>query len=163
MNLLAILTVMRPLHLGLTTLALAVFGFLLMTTGPVQSELSTTGSFGGVSLMLEYATTPEARELGLGGREHVPEGSGMLFAFPKDDFYGFWMKDTLVPLDIFWLDDKGQVVSIAADVATSTYPHVFYPAHAARYVLETASGFARTHHVTAGEPLLLKNFPIVSK
>ena len=87
----------------------------------------------------------------------------MLFVFPKDDYYGFWMKDTLVPLDMFWLDDKGQVVSIAQDVATTTFPHVFYPSSPARYVLETLAGFARQHAIATGTPLLLQNIPSVSK
>lgn len=119
--------------------------------------------FGGVSLRLEYATTEAEREQGLSGRESIPSDYGMLFAFPKDDRYGFWMKDTLVPLDIFWLDDKGQVVFVARDIATSTYPSVFYPSEPARYVLETAAGFAREHNVATGTVLTLKNLPTVSQ
>lgn len=140
-----------------------VAGLLLYKTENAPALPSTVGSFAGVSLTIEYALDAAARELGLGGRAHVPEDYGMLFVFPEDGFHGFWMKDTLVPLDIFWLDAQGQVVSIAADAATSTYPHVFYPAKPARYVLETAAGFARTHRVTPGTPLVLKNFPTVSK
>jgi uncharacterized membrane protein (UPF0127 family) len=87
----------------------------------------------------------------------------MLFVFPKDDVYGFWMKDTLVPLDIFWLDAQGHVVSMAQDVATSSYPNVFYPTAPARYVLETAAGFARAHSVATGTPFRLKNFPSVTE
>ena len=154
---------MRPLHMTLLALALIGIGILLYKTAPTSRELSQTATFGGVVLRLDYATTKAARELGLGGRDSVPDGYGMLFAFPKDAFYGFWMKDTLVPLDMFWLDSQGQVVWIAADVATSTYPHVFYPSHPARYVLETVAGFARAHHIVPGMPLLLKNFPIVSE
>ena len=87
----------------------------------------------------------------------------MFFVFQKDGMYGFWMKDMLVPIDIFWLDDKGQVISIAEEVATSSYPNVFYPSAPARYVLETAAGFARTHAIATGTPLYLKNFGGVSK
>jgi len=87
----------------------------------------------------------------------------MLFVFPKDYKYGFWMKDMLMPVDIFWLDDKGHVVSIAQNVATSTYPNVFYPTEPSRYVLETVAGFARAHDIATGTPFLLKNFPIVSE
>ncbi len=87
----------------------------------------------------------------------------MLFVFPRDGYYGFWMKDTLVPLDMFWLDDKGQVVSIAKDVATSTFPNVFYPTAPARYVLETAAGFADSHEVATGTPLQVNAFPTVSE
>lgn len=128
---------------------------------PVLGEQA--GEFGGVSLRIEYATTPEERERGLGGRTDIPENYGMLFAFPKDGLHGFWMKDTLVPLDIFWLDAQGHVVSIAADVATSSYPNVLYPTDPARYVLETAAGFAEARGIATGTPLLLKNFPNVSE
>lgn len=122
-----------------------------------------TASFGGVSLRIEFATTSAEREKGLGGRTSIPEDYGMLFVFPKDDLYGFWMKDTLIPLDMFWLDSKGQVISIAQDVATSSFPHVFYPTIPARYVLETRAGFTRTHNIATGTPFLLKNLPIVSE
>ena len=87
----------------------------------------------------------------------------MLFVFPKDDRYGFWMKDMLIPLDMFWLNAQGHVVYIAENVATSTYPNVFYPTEPARYVLETVAGFARVHNIVIGIPLSLKNFPIVTE
>lgn len=152
----------RNFYIGL--LVVVVMGVVAMffyrTVPPVLQEQA---GFGGVSLRLEYATTTEAREIGLGRRTEIQEDYGMLFVFPKDAPYGFWMKDTLVPLDIFWLDDKGQVVYIAQNVATSTYPDVFYPTAPARYVLETVAGFARGHNIATGTPLLLKNFPTVSQ
>jgi hypothetical protein len=148
-------------HLFIITLVVGAI-FYAVTTKSI-TEPQSAGEFGGVSLRIEYATTSAARERGLGGRSDIPEDYGMLFAFPKSGRYGFWMKDTLVPLDIFWLDDKGQVVSIASDVATSTYPNVFYPTEAARYVLETAAGFARAHAIATGTVLQLKNLPTVSE
>jgi len=132
--------------------------FLYKTSQPVA-----TAEFGGVSLRIEYATTTTEREKGLGGRTNIPDDYGMLFIFPKDDRYGFWMKDMFVPIDIFWLNDKGQVISMAHNVATSSYPDVFYPIAPALYVLETSAGFADEHNIATGTPLLLKNFPIVSQ
>ena len=134
---------------------------LISIVSPVQAF--SIAEFGGVSLIVEHAATDAAREKGLGGRVSVADRYGMLFVFPEDDFHGFWMKDTLVPLDIFWLDDKGHVVSIAESVATSSYPHVFYPSVPARYVLETVAGFAREHRIATGTPLLLKNLTRVSE
>ncbi len=130
---------------------------------PLVDGSVVSGSFGGVSMRIELALTEAAREKGLGGRTVLPSKYGMLFVFAKDGRYGFWMKDTLVPLDMFWLSDKGQVVYIARDVATSTYPNVFYPSVPARYVLETAAGFGRTHGVATGTALVLKKFPSVSQ
>jgi uncharacterized membrane protein (UPF0127 family) len=124
---------------------------------------TSTALFGGVSLRIDYATTDAQREKGLGDRTSIPDDYGMLFVFPKDDYYGFWMKNMLVPIDIFWLDSKGQVVFIENEVATSSYPNVFYPNAPARYVLETVAGFAHKQSIATGTPLLLKNIPSVSE
>jgi len=140
----------------------AVF-ILLYRTPPGPESGMPTGEFGGVSLTLEFATTAASRNKGLGGRPSIPDDYGMLFIFPKDDKYGFWMKDVSVPLDIFWLDDKGQVVTIAEDVSPASYPHVFYPTKPARYVLETAAGFARVHAIATGTPLHLQHWLDVSE
>jgi uncharacterized protein len=155
----------RNFYIGIVAVAvIAGAGLSVYRTSPSPAaEQMPMAEFGGVSLRIEYAMTQEARERGLGGRAEIPEDYGMLFVFPKDDVYGFWMKDTLVPLDIFWLDDKGHVVFIAADVATSSYPNVFYSTVLARYVLETAAGFARAHGIELGTPLVLKNLPLVSE
>lgn len=126
-----------------------------------------SASFGGVSLTLDYATTAAEREQGLGGRTNVPENYGMLFVFPNPDLYGFWMKDMLIPIDIFWIDAAGRVVDVRENVATSTYPTVFYPHAPAMYVLETAAGFANANGIATGTPLIVKNglqqLPGVSK
>lgn len=127
------------------------------------SASAATAEFGGVSLKIDYALTEAQRELGLGGRTTIPNNYGMLFVFATDGYYGFWMKDTLVPLDMFWLNDQGQVVFIEHNVATSSYPNVFYPTAPARYVLETAAGFADLHNIATGTPLELKSFPTVSQ
>lgn len=153
----------RNFYSGLA-IVIVVGAILLSYKTPVPSlQAQSTAEFGGVSLRIDYALSEVTRERGLGGRTSIPNDYGMLFVFPKDDFYGFWMKDTLVPLDMFWLDSKGHVVYIAENVATSSFPHVFYPTEPARYVLETAAGFAKTHTITTGTPLLLKNFPDVSQ
>ena len=159
----------RYFYFGFFMLILAgvITWFVYRTDAPKEHQpavqIMTTAEFGGVSLRIDYATTTEARERGLGGRTSIPSDYGMLFAFQKDGYYGFWMKDMLVPIDIFWLDSKGQVISISQDVAASTYPSVFYPSSPARYVLETSAGFAHEHSISTGTPLLLKNFPIVSE
>ena len=143
---------------------LIVVGLIIFSRTPVAPTPSAPqAEFGGVSLRIEYATTTEAREFGLGGRENIAPDEAMLFVFPEDDYYGFWMNDMRISIDIFWLDSQGQVVSLEENVSPSSYPNVFYPSTPARYVLETAAGFARAHGVVLGTPLLLKSFPTVSK
>lgn len=148
--------------IGIVPIALLAGLYFYRTPASVRAPASDV-TFGGVSLTLEYATTRAAREQGLSGRPAVPDGYGMLFVFKESGTYGFWMKDMLVPIDIFWLDAQGQVISITTDLATSTYPNVFYPVAPARYVLETAAGFARANGVATGTQLMLKNLPIVSE
>ena len=120
-----------------------------------HEQPQNTATFAGVSLRLDYATTSEAQERGLGGRSSVPEGYGMLFVFPEPGYYGIWMRDMQAPIDVFWLDDQRRVVFMVLGMATSTYPVVFYPAVPARYVLETAAGFGAAHAVATGTPLIL--------
>lgn len=148
---------------GLAALGAALLWYRTAPPTLSAADRSPVATFGEVSLKIEYAITPAARELGLGDRTSIPSDYGMLFVFPNDGLWGFWMKDTLVPLDMFWLDTQGHVVFIAHDVAPSSYPHVFYPSTPARYVLETAAGFAQAHNITIGTPLRLKDFPTVSK
>ena len=154
----------RYIYIGLlAVVVIGAAGVFFYRTQISSWKTSATAEFGGVSLRIEYATTTEDREQGLGGRTEMQEDYGMLFVFPKDDKYGFWMKDMLVPIDIFWLDSKGHVISIASGVATSTYPNVFYPAAPARYVLETAAGFAKDNNIATGTSLQLKKLPSVSQ
>ena len=148
----------RPLSIALLLIAAVGAAALAYRTSPEDR-----GEFAGVSLRIEYAATDQARKEGLSGRTSIPSGYGMLFIFDTEGYYGFWMKDMLLPIDIFWLDDQGRVVHIERDVTTSTYPNVFYPNAPARYVLETAAGFARGRAVATGTPLLLKNLKRVSE
>jgi len=157
------LYIKRYLLVGLLIVAFGVAAYAYRTDSQSPLMSAEEATLDGVSLTLEYATTVLAREKGLGWRTSLPEDYGMLFVFPEDDLQGFWMKDMLVPIDIFWLDAQGHVVFMETDVQPESYPDVFYPNAPARYVLETVSGFAASHGVTIGTSLLLKDFPTVSE
>jgi uncharacterized membrane protein (UPF0127 family) len=90
----------------------------------------------------EVVTTLAQQEQGLGGRSVIPDNYGMLFVFPKDGTYGFWMKDMLANLDMIWLSDNGTIVAINSNVLASSYPYVYYPPQPVKYVIETKAGFA---------------------
>lgn len=68
--------------------------------------------FGTDTVRAEVAGTPEVREKGLMDRSSVPDGTGMLFVFPRVEERSFWMKDTHVALDIAFFGDSNQVISI---------------------------------------------------
>ncbi len=139
-------------------IALLVFigSWLYKTPDTPASATMAEAVFGGVSLRVEIVTTTEARARGLSGRSHLADDYGMLFLFDDADTHGIWMKDMLVPIDIFWLDHKRQVIAVQTNVTPNTYPSVFYPNVAAQYVLETSAGFAERHMIATGTVLTLQ-------
>ena len=70
-------------------------------------------------------------------REYLDEKSGMLFIFPEDGEYGFWMKNTLIPLDMIWIDKDMKIIDIqTAEPCTAEPCPSHTPSGDARYVLE---------------------------
>lgn len=61
------------------------------------------------TVVAEVASVPEQREKGLMDRDAVPDGTGMLFVFPRSDERYLWMKDTHVPLDVAFFDDSNRI------------------------------------------------------
>ncbi len=110
-------------------------------------------SIGHDVLLGEIANTPAERELGLANRHRLSANQGMIFIFDHPDRYGFWMKDTLIPLDMFWIDANKTIVDIKSDVLPETYPEVFTPKELALYVLETNAGYAKSHGIEIGDKI----------
>ena len=102
---------------------------------------------------LEVARTEPERNRGLMHRASMPERAGMIFLFDRPGIYPFWMKNTLIPLDIFWTDTSGRIVWIAESVPPcQADPCPEYPPKAvASYVIETNAGFAKKHRVKVGD------------
>lgn len=68
--------------------------------------------FGTDTVLAEVASVPEEREKGLMGRTAVPDGTGMLFVFPRSEERYLWMKDTHVPLSVAFFDDSYRIGAI---------------------------------------------------
>ena len=107
----------------------------------------------GTNYQLTIASTPAARQSGLGGRPAMSQTSGMLFVFDKPAVECFWMKDMQFPLDIIWINSEKQVVHVEQQVTPETYPKTFCPSTAAKYVIELRAGEAAKRHVTIGQKL----------
>ncbi|MEW6617242.1 MAG: DUF192 domain-containing protein [Patescibacteria group bacterium] len=69
----------------------------------------------GEKIFVEIADTEEKREMGLSGRDTIGDEEGMLFLFPEEGGYGFWMKEMKFPIDIIWIH-KGKIVWIEKNV-----------------------------------------------
>ncbi|MEO5819363.1 MAG: DUF192 domain-containing protein, partial [Vicinamibacteraceae bacterium] len=109
-------------------------------------------------LSLEVARTEAERSQGLMHRKSMPDRAGMIFLFERPAVYPFWMKNTLIPLDMFWTDTSGKVVWIAESVPPcQADPCPEYPPKAvASYVIETNAGFAKRHGVKVGDVVELR-------
>lgn len=103
---------------------------------------------------LEVANTNATRARGLGGRTTLAADQGMIFTFNDQAVRCFWMKDTLIPLDMIWLDSARRVIHIEHDVKPATYPQTFCANNKpARYVIELKSGAAHAAGITEGRRL----------
>lgn len=96
------------------------------------------------------ADTDDSRIKGLSGRDALLEREAMLFTFDTAKKHGIWMKDMKFSIDILWLDQNYQILSIEEDVSPNTYPRVFYPTEKSLYVLEGNAGFAKRNNLKVG-------------
>jgi uncharacterized membrane protein (UPF0127 family) len=108
-------------------------------------------SIRGSEFSVELATTPEARALGLSGRPMLPDGTGLLFVFPRDSDWSFWMKDMRFPIDMIWISAGRRIVHIERNVPPESFPATFRPDAPARYVLEVNAGVAERFGWTVGD------------
>lgn len=121
-------------------------------------RLITDGAVHEVAVRL--ATDPAARRRGLMGVEAVPEGVGMLFVYDTPRQGGFWMKDTLVALDIAFVDAGGRVVGVEEMTPCTAEPCVVYePPTAYTTALEVAGGWLGELGVGVGDRLEVVDAP----
>jgi uncharacterized membrane protein (UPF0127 family) len=115
-----------------------------------HGQLVLHDAYGGTHPVdVEIADTTPSRTRGLMWRSTVSPGTGMLFIFPSEQEQKFWMRNTLVPLDMLFLDRTGLVVGIVAQAEPKTLDSrtVGRPS---LYVLEVAGGWAETAGVVPG-------------
>lgn len=106
---------------------------------------------------VETAATSEEWRIGLMFRESLGENQGMLFVFPEEKIYSFWMKDTLIPLDMIWINENFEVVEIKSVQPCVADPcETYTPTANAKYVLEVNSGFAEKNGIKIGDPVVVK-------
>ncbi len=145
---------------------------LVATAGAAASPISpvehdhTPGCLVGrhgatATLRLEVADTPDRRARGLMHREHLPADAGMVFVFEQErpGNAGFWMHNTLIPLDIAFMDDRGEILRILTmEPCRHTNPlrcRNYRPGIGYHLALETNAGFFAHHGFDAGDRLVL--------
>ncbi|MFT4148960.1 MAG: DUF192 domain-containing protein [Paracoccaceae bacterium] len=104
---------------------------------------------GKARFQVELAETPEAQQRGLMFRAELAPSAGMLFVFPEAKHASFWMKDTLIPLDMLFADASGRITRIHPDAI----PHDETPIDGGggvKFVLEINGGLAARLHMPEG-------------
>ena len=99
---------------------------------------------------IEVAQTPAAQEQGLMYRKSMPDSSGMLFVFGVSEPLAFWMRNTIIPLDIFYADSAKQIVKIISNAKPFSEEQLF-SVKPAMYVVEMNAGFATKHGLREGD------------
>lgn len=100
-------------------------------------------------IWVEVARTPEERARGLMERKNLGKDEGMLFIFESEDYHGFWMKNTSIPLSIAFIDKEGRIVEITDMEPFSLESHL--PPKPILYALEMKKGWFKTNRITKGD------------
>ncbi len=111
------------------------------------------------SVAVEVMRTEAERERGLMFRQKLGADEGMLFLFPQSGDHAFWMKNTLIPLDMIFIAESGTVVGVVADAdPMSTTPRSV--GAASRYVLEVNGGWSAGHGVAREDRVRFEAIPL---
>jgi len=131
---------------ALLTAALAL---QLASSSPADPLLTYSLRIKGHALRAEVANDEESRRTGLMYREHMGENSGMLFIYEAEGRHAMWMKNTLIPLSVAFIDRRGRIINIE-DMEPQTED-----AHGARspaaYALEMNQGWFKKRGLKAGD------------
>ncbi len=103
-------------------------------------------------ITVEVARTPAQIEQGLKYRRRLPKDRGMLFIFPRPAERSFWMKDTLIPLSIAFIDRKGRIIDIR-DMEPDGGGKSHSPGRPFLHALEMNRGWFEKNNVRVGDRL----------
>ena len=142
---------MRKLAIVLISAGLITgLGFIIATKSQNSLKMLTIND---TKLSIEIATSSQEKQTGLCCRESLPEYRAMLFVYDSPGNHRFWMKDTKIPLDMYWINSKKKIIYIEHSVQPSSYPKTFGPEDESQYVLETNAGFAKKHNINIGDTI----------
>jgi uncharacterized protein len=115
-----------------------------------------SGAAGESRVEVEVVSTPATTQRGLMYRQHLPPEDGMLFLMEERKVQSFWMRNTLIPLDMIFIDRDLTVVGVV-DRATPLTDDSRDVGRPSLYVLEVNGGWAKQHGVGAGSKVRFEN------
>ncbi len=119
-----------------------------------EGELVFSDSLGNAKAKIDIEISDDdyQRQLGLMNRNQMSENQGMLFIFPRQDYLSFWMRNTLISLDMIFVNENKRIVTIHKN--TRILSDTSYPSsEPARYVVEVVSGFTDKYNIQVGDKI----------
>ncbi|WP_283427108.1 DUF192 domain-containing protein [Shimia sagamensis] len=123
----------------------------------LEDSLLIRGDFGQARFSVDVADTETERAQGLMNRSHMPSSAGMLFVYETTRSASFWMRNTLIPLDMLFADEHGVVQHIHSNAIPLDETPIF-GGDEVRYVLEINGGLAAAMGISVGSEMRHKNF-----
>ena len=139
-----------------------VVGYFFSKDDAYEEEVEVYAVINNIKVTLEVADDHASKALGLSGREFLDENDGMIFVYDKETpSLTFWMKNTLIPLDMIFLSSDFEVVYIIKNVPVCEKdPCENYTSEAdAQYVIELNSGWSEKNNLKVGESIEVKGLP----
>ena len=140
---------LRPKGEELRGIAVILIFFLSASIAESQNLLKIPLYINHREIWVEVAKTPEERAKGLMERKQLGQDEGMLFIFEKEDYHGFWMKNTLIPLSIAFMDREGRIVKITDMKPLTLESHD--PPKPILYALEMKKGWFSANAIKVGD------------
>jgi uncharacterized protein len=129
---------------------IAAYALAIVAAIPAHAQLPTMELSAGIHLIrAEVANTFDTRAQGLMFRNYLGPSEGMLFVFPDPDTHCMWMKNTLIPLSVAFMDEKGKIVTIAEMRPQTENSHCANSP--AKFALEMSSGWFSAKNIKPGQ------------
>ena len=112
-------------------------------------RIDLRGDWGQAQFRVAVADTAEERARGLMFVERMPRGEGMLFAYPEPEAVSFWMRNTLIPLDMIFMSERGVVTAVHENAVPGDETPI-PGGEGVQYVLEVNGGLAGALGIAPG-------------
>lgn len=106
----------------------------------------------------EIAASEKQLEIGLMQRSTLPENEAMLFIFPENTRVNMWMKNTIIPLDMLFIDRSGKIIYIVRDTKPESLDIINAGNVFVRAVLEIKGGTSKAKNINVGDKVIYKVF-----
>ncbi|HME87532.1 MAG TPA: DUF192 domain-containing protein [Candidatus Nanoarchaeia archaeon] len=118
------------------------------------SSQITSVKINSLVIPVELASTPEQKAQGMMFRANLT--GGMLFSYDEEQPRHFWMKNTLIPLDMLFINKNREIVTIHHAVPCTRDPCAVYSSDPAQYVLEVNGNFTEENNINVGMKVILE-------